>query len=81
MTTTTEITSEVARHVLWQFDANGGWQPGSFTQHLMRAFAVADLVNFHRLQAAYPEYGAAIALAQNDPQGLARLQHIAGEAR
>lgn len=78
---TPTIPAEVARHVLWQFDADGGWQPGSFTQHLMNALCAADVVNFHQIQAAYPDYGAAVTLAKNDPQGITHLQYVArGEA-
>ncbi|MFP8944758.1 hypothetical protein ACLIYM_25445 [Streptomyces fenghuangensis] len=74
---TTSIPAEVARHVLWQFDTAGGHQPGTFTQHLMRAFCAADIVNFHRLSQTYPDYGAAVYAAQNDENGITRLQDIA----
>lgn len=73
---TPTISPEVAQHVLWAFD-RGGYEPGSFTQHLLRAFATADLINFHQLEAAYPEYASAVAGAQNDPAGIANLQRLA----
>jgi len=71
------ISPEVANHVLWLFD-RGGYEPGTFTQHLMRALCAADMANFHRLADAFPDYGAAITAMQYDPDGLAHLQRIAG---
>lgn len=70
------ITPETANHVLFHF-GRGGYQPGSFTTHLLSAFATADEVNFHRLADAFPEYGAAVAAIQYDPQGVTTLQAIA----
>lgn len=74
---TPTIPAEVANHVLAHFGA-GGYQAGSFTTHLLCAFATADEVNFHRLAAAFPEYGAAVAAIQYDPHGVTALQRIAG---
>lgn len=70
------IDAETANHVLFHFGA-GGYQAGSFTTHLLCAFATADEVNFHRLAAAFPEYGAAVAAIQYDPKGVTTLQAIA----
>lgn len=78
-TNTPTITPETAAHVLWMF-GRGGYSPGTFTQHLLGAFNIADEVNFTRLETAYPEYAAAVAAAQYDPDGVARLQQIAGGA-
>lgn len=74
----TAIPPETARHVLWHFGADGGWQPGSFTQRLMEAFAAADVTHTARLAIAYPDYAAAFTAAQYDPDGIANLQRIAG---
>jgi hypothetical protein len=72
------IPAETARHVLWHFGADGGWQPGSFTQRLLDAFAAADMENTAKLAGAYPDYAAAFMAAQLDPDGIANLQRIAG---
>lgn len=71
------ITSTVANHVLWMFD-RGGYQPGTFAQRLLNAFNIADDDNFARLGAGFPEYAAAVQLAQYGRDGIARLQQIAG---
>lgn len=70
------ITRETAWHVLWHY-GRGGTQPGSFTQRLMEVMDAADVTNFHILADAYPELGAAMAAAKNDPDGIADLQRIA----
>lgn len=72
----THIPTEIANHVLFHF-GQGGYQPGSFTTHLLCAFAASDEENFFRLAAAYPEYGAAVAAIQYDPDGVQQLQQIA----
>lgn len=73
------ISAETAAHVLSHF-GRGGYPAGTFTQHLLSAFATADEVNIARLTEAFPEYGAAIAAASYDPDGIARLQQIAAGA-
>ncbi|MFE9886818.1 hypothetical protein [Streptomyces scopuliridis] len=73
------ITPETAWHVLWHY-GRGGCQPGQFTQRLMDAMDAADEVNFHILAATYPELGAAMTAAKNDPNGIAELQRIGGQA-
>ena len=70
------ITAEQAAHVLWHFD-EGGYQPGSFVQHLLRAFTSADLTNRHVLADTYPAYGVAVDAAANHPDGITWLQRIA----
>lgn len=77
MSTDPTIPAEVAAHVLWHF-GHGGYPAGSFTQHLLSAFATADEVNFHQLTNAFPAYGAAVAAMQYDPQGVTNLQALAG---
>lgn len=73
---TPTIPPEVAAHVLWQFD-RGGYQPGTFTQHLLSALGAADEDNFCRLADAFPEYAAAVAAIKYDPDGVAILQKAA----
>ncbi|MFJ8583679.1 hypothetical protein ACIRD2_03325 [Streptomyces sp. NPDC093595] len=70
------ITAETANHVLFHFGC-GGYQAGSFTTHLLSAFATADEQHFHRLAAAFPEYAAAVAAIQYDPHGVINLRAIA----
>lgn len=70
------IPAEVANHVLAHFGASG-YQAGSFTTHLLCAFATADETNFNQLAFAFPEYAAAVAAIQYDPHGVTRLQTIA----
>lgn len=70
------ITPEVANHVLFHF-GQGGYQAGSFTTHLLCAFATADEQHFFRLSDAFPEYGAAVAAIQYDPKGVTNLTAIA----
>lgn len=76
-TTGPTIPPESARHVLWHFGQDGGWQPGSFTQRLMDAFAAADMTHTARLAKVYPDYAAAFLAAQYDPDGMQLLKDIA----
>ncbi|MFE4867652.1 hypothetical protein [Streptomyces sp. NPDC056682] len=71
------IPPETARHVLWHYGHDGGWQPGSFTQRLMAAFDAADIDNAGILATAYPELGAAMLAAKYDEDGIDRLKKIA----
>lgn len=62
---------DVYRNVLWQFgDREHGYQPGSFRESLLSAFAKADPHNFHRLEAAFPLIGSAVYLAQSVEGGM-----------
>jgi hypothetical protein len=72
------ISTETARHVLWHYGANGGYQPGSFTQKLMAAIDAADVVHKARLRSAYPELVDAMALAANREDGIRTLQQGLG---
>ncbi|MER7151218.1 hypothetical protein [Streptomyces lydicus] len=72
------ISSETARHGLWHYGAEGGFQPGTFTQRLMAAIDTADVVNTARLRVAYPELVDAMFLAGSSRDGIARLQEAAG---
>lgn len=78
MSDETTISTETARHVLWLFGRKGGVQPGSFTQRLMAAIDVADVLNQQKIANEYPDLVAAIRMAGNDDTGIATLQQIAG---
>lgn len=70
-----EIPVEAAAHTLFLF-ARGGWPASGFKSTLLHAIAQADIINRTRLAMAYPEYVAAYNLAQNDDDGIAKLQAI-----
>lgn len=72
------IGPEVARHVLWHFREPGGIEPGSFTRLLVAAMAAADPRNLRRFAPGFPDYTAAMTLAQSDPAGIPALQDLAG---
>lgn len=72
------IGDETARHVLFHYDADGGFRPGRFTVLLMQTIDAADVVHKARLRAAYPELVDAMNLAANHETGIARLKKIAG---
>lgn len=74
---TAEITPEIAAHVMHHFGIKGGYAPGSFTRDLVMMIARADLPNRARLALGHPAYVAAVALAQDELEGAARLQAIA----
>lgn len=74
--TNPEITFEVANHVLWHF-SQGGFRPGSFTDHLLSAFATADPMRWAQLHEAFPAYGWAMHLAMNTEGGIEQLRTIA----
>ncbi|MEU5772633.1 hypothetical protein ABZ819_04925 [Streptomyces venezuelae] len=76
-TTSPTIPKETARHVLWMFDRQGGYRPGSCTEYLMRAIQSADVLHAAKLRQVFPELSAAIDLARYDDNGLAKLQAIA----
>lgn len=73
-TTSPTIAPETARHVLWHYGADGGYQPGSFTQKLMQAIDAADVIHKARLRAAYPELVDAMNQAANREDGIRHLQ-------
>jgi hypothetical protein len=66
------LTQEVCRHVLWYYGAEGGVQPGSFTQALMQAIKTADGGNKAKLVQVFPEYVAALELPIELLQAVAR---------
>jgi hypothetical protein len=71
------ISEETARHVLWHYGAQGGYQPGNFTTRLMQTIDAADMVNVEILRGAYPELVTAMLAAKLDPDGIERLQKAA----
>lgn len=76
-TTSPTITKETARHVLWVFACEGGYQPGSFTQKLLELLACADPVNAFKLAMTFPAEAEAVRMAKNDKDGIAKLTAIA----
>ncbi|MZF56894.1 hypothetical protein GTX53_24200 [Streptomyces sp. SID5594] len=76
-TTTLVIPREVAAHVLWN-ERQGGYPAGSFTTKLLELWAFADFVNAARLEAAWPEYGAALRML-GEPGGVEKLRAVAGD--
>lgn len=75
---TTEATAserEAAAHVLWAFEREG-YQPGSFIENLLEAWARADLGNQFRLGLGFPEYREAIRIYRDE--GVIALKKWAG---
>ena len=70
-----DITPEVAAHVLYRFTGNG-YRAGSFITHLMDAIAAADPGNRALIAIAYPGYAHAINYAQNEAGGIEVLTAI-----
>ncbi|MFH9215428.1 hypothetical protein [Streptomyces globisporus] len=75
-TSTVSIPREVAAHVLWS-ERQGGYPAGSFTTKLLELWAFADYSNAARLEAAWPEYGAALRML-GEPGGVEKLRAVAG---
>ncbi|MGC5531621.1 hypothetical protein [Streptomyces sp. SR-10] len=75
-TSTVSIPREVAAHVLWS-ERQGGYPAGSFTTKLLELWGYADFVNAARLEAAWPEYGAALRML-GEPGGVEKLRAVAG---
>jgi len=71
------IPPDVAAHVLFHYGREGGYQAGGFTESLVTAIDRSDPANRDRLALGFPEYVAAVAAVQYDPNGVARLQDIA----
>jgi hypothetical protein len=69
------ITQDAAAHVLAQEGLDGGYQPGQYIGRLLTAWWSADPDHAARLAAAYPVYGAAIALLRTSggPEQLRRV--------
>lgn len=77
-----DIDPEAARNVLWFYDgtATGGWEPGDFTKHLIRAIQHADTTNRLYLSYVYPDLVYAVILATNFEKGLDMLRGIITDA-
>lgn len=71
----TEPRQQDAAHVLWHY-GEGGWEPGSFTKHLLRAFAAADPINFALLAVMFPHQARAMHLAKEHDDGIAQLRDL-----
>jgi len=70
------ISQDDARHVLYYFDKDHGWQPGSFTQKLLELVSIADELNHAKLSKAFPGLVAAHYLADQERNGIEILQGI-----
>lgn len=75
--TSPTITPEIARHVLWTFGHDGGYQPGTFSQKLIDLLAYAPPVQMAKLALGYPAETEAVRLAKYDEDGIAKLKAIA----
>lgn len=73
VTLETDITPEVAGHVLAHYAA-GGIQAGTFTSELIAVMDRADPDNLMRLALAFPAYALAVSMAKNTPDGINELQ-------
>lgn len=74
------VDRDEAHAVLWHYfpKAPGLMEPGSFRQALIAAAVRADPANLGRLAAGFPGIAAAVALAANRDDGIARLAAVAG---
>ncbi|MEV6737936.1 hypothetical protein AB0N14_13775 [Streptomyces sp. NPDC051104] len=75
-TSSPTIPADVAAHVLWHYGHEGGYQPGGFTEQLLTTIGMADPANLDRLAAGFPDYVAAVAAIQYDPNGVEHLQRL-----
>lgn len=73
---TPTISAETANHVLFHY-GRGGYQAGSFTEHLIKTIDMADPDNRDRIALGFPDYVAAVVAIQYDRDGIAHLQRIA----
>lgn len=58
------MMNNIVREVLFITGREGGIQPGSFGQHLIETFFLADSSNFAKLSMAFPEYARAVAASK-----------------
>jgi hypothetical protein len=70
------ISPVVAAHVLWSYDAMGGYEPGSFTRDLIKLIGRADPFNRAKLALGFAAYVAACEEIET-PGGTETLQAIA----
>lgn len=71
------IPPETARHVLWMFGYEGGYQPGTFSQKLLDLLAYAPPVQMAKLALSYPVETEAVRLAKYDENGIDKLKALA----
>ena len=71
------IPPETARHVLWMFGREGGYQPGTFSQKLLELLAYAPPVQMAKLALGYPVETEAVRLAKYDEDGIDKLKAAA----
>lgn len=57
-----EALAQAARHLLGFYGKPGGYQPGTFTTLLIRAWEHADSSNNYKLSIIYPEMGVIVNL-------------------
>lgn len=69
------ISADDAKHVLWFF-SDHNYEPGSFTQALLKALHKADTENFKNLALGFPGLCAAFHIAKTYPTGIEILQSI-----
>jgi hypothetical protein len=67
------MEKQVIRHVLWYFGDERGWEPGGFTQLILKAMQMADPENFLRLSVAFPQEAKAMRLVLGDHDGIHEL--------
>jgi hypothetical protein len=75
-TTSHSIPADVAAHVLAHYGQEGGYQAGGFTQLIISAIDRADPTNKAKLELGFPEYVAAVNVAQYSRNGIEYLQSI-----
>lgn len=69
---------ETARNVLWYFgDSERGWQPGSFTESLIKTVCKADMENISRLSRGFPVLVSMVNTAKTYMNGMQLLQEFA----
>ena len=76
-TSSPTIPPETARHVLWMFGHEGGYQPGTFSQKLLELLAYAPPVQMAKLALGYPVETEAVRLAKYDEDGIDKLKALA----
>jgi hypothetical protein len=74
------ITPTVAAQVLHHYGRPGGYQAGSFIDHLIGSIARADRQNRALLALGFPGYCAAADLIEYTEGGVEQLQEIAASA-
>jgi hypothetical protein len=75
--TKSAISPVVAAHVLWSYDAMGGYEPGSFTRDLIKLIGRADPFNRAKLALGFAAYVAACEEIETPGGGVETLQAIA----